>query len=81
MLMSGRNGRKAERTELKVLERHLEYPWDFFGICSVYIGVSDWSDMEQFTVGGRRGRFKLKHKAFKHKEHTSNYCAQITNFM
>lgn len=68
--MRGRNGRKAERTELTVLERHLEYPWDFFGICSVHIGVGYWSDMKQFTVGGRRGRFRGKHKAFKHKEHT-----------
>lgn len=59
-----KKGRKAERTEIKVIERHLEYPWYFFGICSVHIGVSDWSDMKQFTVGGRRGRFRVKHKAF-----------------
>lgn len=55
--MSGRA--EEERTEPKVLEHHLEYPWDIFGIRSVDIGVSDWSDMEQFTVGGRRGELKL----------------------
>lgn len=33
--------------------RYLEYPWNFFGICAVHISVSDWSDMEQLTVGRR----------------------------
>lgn len=55
--MSGRA--EEERAELRVLEHHLEYPGNIFGIRSVHIGVSDWSDMEQFTVGGRRGKLKL----------------------
>lgn len=49
-----------ELTQLRILECHLEYPWNFFGICSVHIGVSDWSDMKQFTAGGKRGGLKAK---------------------
>lgn len=50
---------KGGRMDMKchyILEKklYLEYLWDFFSICTVHVSLSDWPDMKQLTVGGRR---------------------------
>lgn len=47
-----KNKNKKSLQKTPVLLYYLEYLWDFFGICTVNIGLSDRSDMKQLTVGG-----------------------------
>lgn len=54
--------RRESGQKEKVLAHYLEYPWNFFGICTVYISMSNRSDMKQLTVGGRHGRFSCGYR-------------------
>lgn len=52
--------RREKGQKKKVLAHYLEYPWNFSGICTVHISMSDRSDMKQLTVGGIQGEVIIK---------------------
>ena len=56
LIFTGRREDKKRRC----FTQYLEYPWDFFGIRTVHISMSDRSDVKQLTVGGRHGRVNCK---------------------
>lgn len=35
-------------------KNYLEYPWNFFGICSVHVGLGDRSNMEEFAASSEK---------------------------
>ena len=51
---------KREDKKRRCFTHYLEYPWDFFGIRTVHVSVSDRSDVKQLTVAGRHGGVKSK---------------------